>query len=178
MSSETIKNKITELIGYAGYTPEDVEVTFDENTNTLWFSIKSGNTRLLLGRDAEALSALNHLATKVVEKLAVEGVNHPRVIIDANDFERKKIDNLKTVAHMMAERARYFKSSVSVDPMPAHQRKARRVVVDIAELVLQRRHPQGHRNPVHHPRRRERAFRRAETGVQPHDRTGPFRARH
>ncbi len=123
MSSETIKNKITELIGYAGYTPEDVEVTFDENTNTLWFSIKSGNTRLLLGRDAEALSALNHLATKVVEKLAVEGVNHPRVIIDANDFERKKIDNLKTVAHMMAERARYFKSSVSVDPMPAHQRK-------------------------------------------------------
>ena len=97
--------------------------TFDEKSNTLWLSITSPATRLLLLRDAEPLGALNHIATKIVENIAREDVTHPRVIIDANGFEKNKIDSLKNIAHMMAERARYFKSSVAVDAMPAHERR-------------------------------------------------------
>jgi spoIIIJ-associated protein len=123
MNHETIKNKITDLIAFAGFSKEEVTVALDEKSNTIWFAINSNNTRLLLGRDAEALLALNHLAVKVVEKLTEEGAVAPQVIIDANDFQKKKIENLKTVAHMMAERARYFKSSIDVDPMPARERK-------------------------------------------------------
>ncbi|MBP7832034.1 MAG: hypothetical protein KA028_03410, partial [Candidatus Pacebacteria bacterium] len=43
--------------------------------------------------------------------------------IDVNDFQKKKFDNIKTVAHMMVERARFFKSSVQVDPMSPFERK-------------------------------------------------------
>jgi spoIIIJ-associated protein len=46
-----------------------------------------------------------------------------RFIVDVNDFHKKKIENLKTLAHMLSERAKYFKSSIETDTMPAFDRK-------------------------------------------------------
>ncbi len=56
---------------------------------------------------------------------------------------------------------------------PAHQGKPGRIVLHIAELVAQRRHPQWYRNPVHHPSRRKPAAARIEPRMQPHDRAWP-----
>ncbi len=33
------------------------------------------------------------------------------------------MESIRAVAHMMSERARYFKSSVEIDPMPAFDRR-------------------------------------------------------
>ena len=124
MSHEHIQNNISELLTKSGFAVGEVTITHDEKSNTLWFAIESPNARHLLAREGEALKALNHLATKIVEKMIdPTSTTHPRVILDANGFEKKKIENLKTVAHMMAERARYFKSSIDVDPMPPHERR-------------------------------------------------------
>lgn len=117
------KEHIIELLEKFGFSTSDIEVTYDEPSHTIWFSIASNDSRYLLGRGAEALSSLNYIAHKVLEKKTREIENPPRVIIDANDFERKKVENIKTIAHMMAERARYFKSSISVDPMSARDRR-------------------------------------------------------
>ncbi len=111
------------MLTHLGFTEADVAVSYDEKMNTIWFSLTSPHTRLLSLRDGEGLGALNHLAAKFVEQIMREEKDRPRVVIDANNFEKKKIDNLKTIAHMMAERARYFKSSVDLDPMPANERR-------------------------------------------------------
>ncbi len=103
--------------------------------DTIWFSITGTNTRLLFNRDAEALAALNHLASKITEQLAGREEKHPRVVVDAGGVEKKKIDSLKTVAHMMAERARYFKSSIDLEPMNAHDRKiVHEFLSDVADI--------------------------------------------
>jgi len=123
MPHENIQKSISELLNKSGFAPEEVMFAYDEKNNTLWFSIESPNARFLLAREAEALTSLNHIANKMVEKIVEQGAIRPRVILDANGFERKKIDNLKTIAHMMAERARYFKSSIDVEPMPPYERR-------------------------------------------------------
>ena len=122
MSHQTIQDKILGMLANLGYDEREVSVELDEKTNTLWFAISSPNTRLLFTRNAEALSALNHLATKIAENVLKEGADL-RVVVDANDHEKKKIESLRTIAHMMAERARYFKSSIDLDPMPPHERR-------------------------------------------------------
>ena len=123
MNHEHIQKNIHELLQKSGFAENEVTFLYDEKNNTLWFSIESSSARFLLARDAEALTALNHLANKIVEKIVSEGSIRPRVVVDANGFEKKKIDNLRTIAHMMAERARYFKSSIDVDPMPPYERR-------------------------------------------------------
>ena len=123
MKNEHIQKNITGLLEKIGFQEKEIEVTFDEGMNTLWFSITSPQTRLLLSREAEALGALNHIVSRMVEQMSKADEKHPHVVIDANNFEKKKIENLKTVAHMMAERARYFKASVDVEPMTPHDRR-------------------------------------------------------
>lgn len=123
MNHEHIHKHIGGLLSNMGFQESEVAISFDEKTNTIWFSLTSPHTRFLFAKDAEGLSALNHLATKIVEQVLREEKERPRIVIDANNFEKKKIDTLRTVAHMMAERARYFKSSVELDPMGPHERK-------------------------------------------------------
>ena len=85
--------------------------------------MRADSACVLLAREAEALHALNHLASRVAERLQTGAERRIQVVIDANGVERRKREDIRTVAHMMAERARYFRSSVEVAPMPAHERR-------------------------------------------------------
>lgn len=44
-------------------------------------------------------------------------------LVDINGYQKKRFDNLKNIAHMIAERAKYFKSNIEIDPMPAFERR-------------------------------------------------------
>lgn len=45
------------------------------------------------------------------------------ILIDINGFQKKHVENIRAIAHMMGERARYFKSSIEVNPMSAFERR-------------------------------------------------------
>lgn len=122
MAYEIVQKNILDLIHHAGFG-SDVTVSYDEKDHTLWFSLRAHNAHSLLAKEAEALLALNHIAMKLADRLAGAEEKRLRVVLDANDFERRKIQNLQTLAHMMAERVRYFKTSLALDPMPAHERR-------------------------------------------------------
>lgn len=118
-----LKKNILTLLDHFGYIETDIDISYDQKSHTIWFAISHPETRALFSRDAEGLHALNHIATKITESLLREDTNRPRVIIDANNHEKRKLEALRTNAHMMAERARYFKSSVALEPLPPHERR-------------------------------------------------------
>lgn len=120
--SHEIDTLIKDLIMKTSFHVEDIIVSYDDDTNTTWYSIKTSEPRFFIGRDGENLMALNHLVKRLIEKHLPQDT-FPQFSVDVEDFQRKKIENLKTVAHMMAERARYFKSTVEIDPMPPFERK-------------------------------------------------------
>ena len=120
--SYEIDTLIKDLINKTSFHVEDVVVSYDEDTDTTWYSIKTSESRFFIGRDGETLSALNHLVKRLVEKKSEQEIV-PQYIIDVDNFQKRKIDNLKTIAHMLAERARYFKSTIEFDPMSAYERK-------------------------------------------------------
>ena len=116
---------IRELIEKTTVSVNDITITEESPTNT-WFSAEVSEPHLFTLREGEALFALNHLARKIIEtKTPPTEAENPGVsfLIDINGFQKKRVENLRAIAHMMAERARYFKSSVEVDPMPAFERR-------------------------------------------------------
>lgn len=124
MFTETLQNNIRGFIDKTGLTSKEITFEVSENGKTLWCKIYTDDGYLFLGRGGEGLSALNHLVHKIVEReLPQTEQESYAVIVDINNFQKKKIENLKTIAHMMAERARFFKSSVEVDPMPPFDRR-------------------------------------------------------
>ncbi|MEJ0001712.1 MAG: R3H domain-containing nucleic acid-binding protein [bacterium] len=93
-----------------------------------WFAVEISEPHLYLSRNAEALAALNHLVRRIIEKNAPAKTDAERdagseIMIDINGFQKKRIEAIHAVAYMMAERARYFKSKIAIDPMPAFERR-------------------------------------------------------
>jgi spoIIIJ-associated protein len=122
MKTTDIQNLIKDLIEQTQVTVKDIVAT-DEAGNT-WFAVEVSEPHFFINRDGEALMALNHLVKRIVEsKRPADSFEEANILIDIDGFQKKKIDSIKAVAHMMAERARYFKSSVEVDPMSSFERR-------------------------------------------------------
>lgn len=121
MPKDRIQSLISDILNKAGLEVE--EVFFDETDDSILFvSLKTKTPQLLIGRDGETLFALNYLVSKILEK-EIPQDQIPHFIVDVNNFRKKKIENIRTTAHMLAERAKYFKSNIDVDPMSAYDRK-------------------------------------------------------
>lgn len=124
MNQEKIQNIIMDFITKSGLHNREVLFELSEDGKTLWCKMYSDDGHLLIYKNGEALASINHIIHKIIEKEIGEGEDPGiSVIFDVNNFQKKKVDSLKTIAHMMAERARFFKSSVEVDPMPPFDRR-------------------------------------------------------
>ena len=130
MDKQKIQNLIKELIEKTGVMVAEITITEDSPNNT-WFSVKVNEPHFFIGHDGEALYALNHLVRRIIEDrnltpsplLFKERGEENSILIDINDFQKKRVENIRAIAHMMGERARYFKSSIEVDPMSAFERR-------------------------------------------------------
>jgi spoIIIJ-associated protein len=125
MKKNEIQNLIKEIIEKTNVVVKEVAVE-EKNPKSVWFSVEVDNPYFFTSRGGEALSALNHLVKRIVEtKLPqeIENLDNFEFLIDINGFQKKRIENIHAVAHMMAERARYFKSSIEVEPMSAFDRR-------------------------------------------------------
>ncbi len=104
-----------------------ISITEDTPTNT-WYGVEVGEPHFFTLREGEGLYALNHLVRRMIEGKVIAvpsdiGKSGPNILIDINDFQKRKVDSVRAVAHMMSERARYFKSNIEVDPMSAFERR-------------------------------------------------------
>jgi len=120
MNNEKIKEIIEEIFKLSSCTLSKYEA--QEDSGMLWCSIDTPDSRFMIGREGETLRSLNHLVQKIIEKELGEEENK-NFIIDINGYQKKRFDGLKNIAHMMAERAKYFKSNIEIEPMPAFERR-------------------------------------------------------
>lgn len=122
MDKKEIQNLIKELIEKTTIGVHEISVV--EEPTITYFGVEVKEPNLFLNREGEGLYALNHIVRRILEnKIPNDGEEGVQVMVDINGFQKKRIESLRAVAHMMAERARYFKSSVEVDPMPAFERR-------------------------------------------------------
>ena len=126
MNKGEIQNLIKELIEKTGVMTTKITITEDGPNNT-WFSVEVNEPHFFIGRDGEALYALNHLVRRIIETktlpVVAEANLSNNILVDINGFQKKRVENIRAIAHMMGERARYFKSSIEVDPMSAFERR-------------------------------------------------------
>jgi spoIIIJ-associated protein len=137
MKKDEIQNLIKELVEKTTVRLNGISIIEDSPKN-IWVALEVGEPHLFISRDAEGLQALNHLVHRIVEAKTPSlrpGSEHspfaggeksdfgPQIVVDINGFQKKHIENIRAVAHMMSERARYFKSNIEVDPMSAFERR-------------------------------------------------------
>ncbi len=118
--TQLIKESLETMLGHLSVVVQGVTVEDDEKTRTRRFVVATPDSALLIGEKGARLMALNYLLKKILEQrfASVE----TGFMVDVNDYRKKQLDDLRAKAHMLAERARYFKSSVEMDPMSSYER--------------------------------------------------------
>ena len=128
MKKDEIQNLIKDLIERTSVKLNGISITEDGPKN-MWVSVEVSEPRFFVSSEGEGLHALNHLVHRILEsKMPKDQKKEDMqsglgIIIDINGFQKKHVENIRAVAHMMGERARYFKSSIEVDPMSAFERR-------------------------------------------------------
>ncbi len=122
MKTDIIKSIIEDIFKHTLCTISKCE--FSNEDGMIWCMIETPDSRLMIGREGETLRSLNHIVKKMVEKKKEEDEEYnERIFIDINGYQKNRFENLRNIAHMMAERAKYFKSNIELDPMPAFERR-------------------------------------------------------
>lgn len=127
MDKNSVQNLIKEILEKMNIAVSGIDILQEDNSKTTWYSVSVDAPHFFTHKEGEALHSLNHLVKRIVEgknpKVSENEKEHEGIIIDIGGFQKKRVDNVKAIAHMIAERARYFKSSVEVDPMSAYDRR-------------------------------------------------------
>jgi spoIIIJ-associated protein len=144
MDKKKITTIIEEIFKHLDCTVSSCEIS--EDGGMLWCQIETPDSRFVIGRDGETLRSLNHLVRKMIDTDETE--ESARLHIDVNGYQKKRFDNLKTTAHMLAERARYFKSNIQTDPMPAFERRIIHMFLEGAKNIKTESEGQGQNRRV------------------------------
>jgi len=121
MEIDFIKKTIEEIVNRFDIKFE-IESIRDDEINAIRFLVKTSEPNLLIGYKGANLAALSHIVKRIVDKEFSRGEDRVYFILDVNDYQKNKIDEIKTSAHMLSERAKYFKSSVEMNPLPPYER--------------------------------------------------------
>lgn len=150
MDNREIQNLIKELVEKI----MPVKSVSLDGDKTVWFSLEVEEPRFFSDHGGEALFALNHLVRKMIEnRISPKESNEEKrpeldILVDINGFQKKRVESVRAIAHMMAERARYFKSNIEVDPMPAFERRIVHEFLADAEDLKTESEGEGHQRRV------------------------------
>lgn len=100
------------------------EVEIVESSECPQFIIRTKEAGILIGENGQNLTALSHLLKKITEReFKKNDLEKIQFFLDVNDYQAKKIEDLKNIARMSAQRVRYFKKELKMDPMNAYERR-------------------------------------------------------
>ncbi|MDC7218853.1 MAG: protein jag [Spirochaetales bacterium] len=110
----------TNVIKNMGY--EAVVTLKEREQEKLIFSIESENSAIIIGRKGKNIDALQ-LLVNVYESRIAGGKSQNRIILDAENYRRRREENLIKVAEKTAESVVKSKSSKLLEPMNPFERR-------------------------------------------------------
>ncbi len=99
----------------------DFPVTVKPNgEDYIALNIQGDGGGLLIGRGGQTLDAIQYLTNKVLHK---NGNGGKRIILDTENYRKKREKSLSALAEKLGEKAKRTKKAVTVNPMTAHDRR-------------------------------------------------------
>ncbi|MGG5254487.1 RNA-binding cell elongation regulator Jag/EloR [Neobacillus sp. SM06] len=114
---EEAKNFLIQVSEKMG-APVTIEV--HQDGKQILFTLKGEKIALLIGKRGQTLNSLQYLTQLVMNRFAE---HYFTVILDAEDYRKRRNDTLTQLAHRLAEKAMRTGKAVSLEPMPSYERK-------------------------------------------------------
>ncbi|AEM80035.1 RNA-binding cell elongation regulator Jag/EloR [Thermoanaerobacter wiegelii] len=100
----------------------DVKFDIEEDEDTIKFNLYGKNVGLLIGHRGETLDSLQYLVNVVASKYR-EYDRYRRIILDAENYRKRREETLIRLAKKLAKQVMETKESVELEPMSPNERR-------------------------------------------------------
>jgi len=100
--------------------PVEATIAATSGEGRINLRIQGDRSGLLIGRKGKTLDALQFLVNKMVGKALDKKID---VVIDSENYRRRREDSLTQMALKMGDKAKRIKKPVTTDPMNPHDRR-------------------------------------------------------
>nr|MBC7244895.1 protein jag [Chloroflexota bacterium] len=115
---------LQKLLDYMGLkarvTREEVPAEVQDESNAVLFNISGTDLGVLIGRRGETLRDLQYLTCLLISRRTQ---HWPNIVVDVEHYKSRREKSLIDLARRMANRVRITAQPVSLEPMPAHERR-------------------------------------------------------
>lgn len=98
----------------------DVKIEKMTSIDQITLNLRGEDLGVLIGKHGQTLDALQYLTNLAVHRDSEERV---RIIIDVEDYRKRREETLTRLAHRLADRVRLRGEKVVLEPMSPHERK-------------------------------------------------------
>lgn len=99
---------------------EDIKIDFENEEDLLKININGKNAYRIIGKDGEVLDSIQFLTGIILNK---EHDTNIKVLLDCQNFRKKKEESLKKLALVLADKVAKTKRSIKLKPMTPYERK-------------------------------------------------------
>ena len=100
--------------------PVEATVAASRGEGRITLKVQGDRSGLLIGRKGKTLDALQFLVNKIVSKALDKKID---VVIDSENYRRRREDSLTQLALKMGDKAKRIKKPVTTNPMNPHDRR-------------------------------------------------------
>lgn len=112
--AKEVLEKILSLI------PVNTTVSAEQTNSRVSLTITGDTSGLLIGRKGKTLDSLQYIVNKIVNKKIDKKI---RVIIDSEDYRKRRVESLTQLAHKLGDKAKRIQKSISTSPLNPHDRR-------------------------------------------------------
>lgn len=117
---DPIEEAVKFLKDVSGKMGVTVEVEISRSGKQVEFELSGDKIALLIGKRGQTLNSLQYLTQLVINRYSNQYLT---VILDAEDYRRRRSDTLVHLAERLAQKAIKTGHKVALEPMPSYERK-------------------------------------------------------
>lgn len=113
LAKEALENILSRI-------PVEASVQAEATDGKIILDIDGDKSGLLIGRKGKTLDALQFIVNKIVNKAMEKKMT---VVVDSENYRRRRKESLTQMAHKIAEKAKRIKKPVATNPLNPHDRR-------------------------------------------------------
>jgi spoIIIJ-associated protein len=123
----------------------EAQVTVEDTPDAISLTLQGADEGLLIGKRGQTLDALQYIVNKILSK---QGRENKQVIVDTEDYRKKREEALVSLAEKVSQKVRKTKKPVTLDNMTARERRIIHLTLQNDDTVVTKSSGEGHHRKI------------------------------
>ncbi len=136
------KETLLEILSRMGI---EAQVTVEDTPDAISLTLQGADEGLLIGKRGQTLDALQYVVNKILSK---QGREKKQVIVDTEDYRKKREESLVSLAEKVSQKVSKTKKPITLGNMTARERRIIHLTLQNDDSVVTRSRGEGHNRKI------------------------------